>query len=274
MLNCLRSVRRTARAAGNDGRKRSAGPPCQGVAQPWRRILGGGQDRGRHVLGRVASRHGGIERRLVAGLRLGIGRQGTISLRRVRLDRRLGRPGFDHRDADAKAAHLVVQRLRIALDGVLARRIIGPNGPGSGPGPSQYSKCGRCLAPHDRQDRIGHPHDAQHIGIELLAHLFDRTFLGRPERAKPALLTRRSMPPSSATAWATAAVTEVSSVTSQAIMRMPSRIWPSALRLVPMTRLARPDQRHCRRPADPAGSPGHEGRPLSGARVTCHCRFP
>src|SRR5438128_1242464 len=54
---------------------------------------------------------------------LGVDRKRCVRGSEIRVEGGLGEPGLDQQDADSVLAHLVVDRLGVALESVLARRV-------------------------------------------------------------------------------------------------------------------------------------------------------
>jgi len=139
-----------------------AGRLARSVAQPgclvFRRLNDGGCD----VLCGIPRFHRGPKGRAILRQHLTIGRNRKITLWRACLDRGFGGPRLDHRDADAKAAHRMVKRFRIAVDGVLAGGVLCAEGPGGLAQPrADVPEAPDPLRPPDRPDRVPHPHPAR-----------------------------------------------------------------------------------------------------------------
>ncbi len=91
---------------------------------------------------------------------------------------------MNNRDAHAEAAHLVIERFGIALDGMFGGRVMGVEGGRDDPQPGAHVQdAAAALLAHGGQDRIADPHHTEHIRFEQRPHLINRAFFRR-RRAK------------------------------------------------------------------------------------------
>jgi hypothetical protein len=97
--------------------------------------------------------------------------------------------GLDDQDPDAVLADLVVQRLGVALDGVLRRDVEGHEGLGGDPEDGRdVDDASATLGAHVRQDGLRHADEAKDVDVEDPLVLCDRNLLGSTRCADPGIV--------------------------------------------------------------------------------------
>ena len=110
---------------------------------------------------------------------LGVDRKWCVGGCEIRVEGGLGEPGLDQQDADSVLAHLVVDRLGVALEGVLARRVQRHVGDGNETdNRADVDDPSAVLLAHMRQYGAGHADRAEEVGLKQRAGLLYGALLG------------------------------------------------------------------------------------------------
>lgn len=179
-----------------------------------------------HHVGRVAYFHCFLHDYIHASARRVIYIEHLIRLGEIVFERRPGVGWLHQRNANAEGAQFVIERFGITLDGMFGRRVEREIGSGDEP----CTELKFTILPFPWRRITGN--------TALVTRKTPKTFTSNndlawaiedssapPSSPMPALLTRRSMRPASASTSSTSFATDASSVTSQVSMDTPSLLW-------------------------------------------------